>query len=372
MRTGPPTGARPVPARLVPTPPGAAAWPCWWLHVAAVRERSGEGEEGAEGGGEAELAALLLLLCAARHGALRLAPSRHKPCKTTTSKNPAAHPTLNPHNHGWIRGRQGWEKLLTGGVRGAGTPPTAAPRSARGWEPPRPPRCRFLSPHPGRVHRETPVSKKAPEGNRESEKEARRWGAGELGAAPGPAAGGGGAACKPHAPHSRSPPWGNRGAEGAAPHPRPPQRCGRDDTNSSRSTLFLQEPTSPSAGRTASIAAPTRTRHWDRLRPRTRTASRRVSPRPRPRALPGFPSACQRCQRAEVEDDGSRGRRKGVGRERVAIFPPPPVYFLAADKGGSACRPGGHGTPVGQPLRGFGWPLPPHTDGCFDSVERLT
>lgn len=371
MRTGPPTGARPVPARLVPTPPGAAAWPCWWLHVAAVRERSGEGEEGAEGGGEAELAALLLLLCAARHGALRLAPSRHKPCKTTTSKNPAAHPTLNPHNHGWIRGRQGWEKLLTGGVRGAGTPPHSctAQRTGLGAPPASPVPFPLPAPWacaPGNTGEQKSSGRKQRKRERSAQVGSRR-----ARGRPRPGSWGGGAACKPHAPHSRSPPWGNRGAEGAAPHPRPPQRCGRDDTNSSRSTLFLQEPTSPSAGRTASIAAPTRTRHWDRLRPRTRTASRSVTatsaPRPArfPLRLPAMPAG-------RGGGRWKQGAKEGCGEGEGGYFSSPPVYFLAADKGGSACRPGGHGTPVGQPLRGFGWPLPPHTDGCFDSVERLT
>lgn len=66
----------------------------------------------------------------------------------------------------------------------------------------------------------------------------------------------------------------------------------------------------------------------------------------------------------------AEGEGKRCAGEGVIICSP--VYLLAADKGGSACRPGGRGTPVGQPLRGSGWPLPPHTDGCFDSVERLT
>lgn len=223
MRTGPPTGARPVPARLVPTPPGAAAWPCWWLHVAAVRERSGEGEEGAEGGGEAELAALLLLLCAARHGALRLAPSRHKPCKTTTSKNPAAHPTLNPHNHGWIRGRQGWEKLLTGGVRGAGTPPPQLYRAAHGAESPPASPVPFPLPAPWACAPGNTGEQKSSGRKQRKRERSAQVGSRRARGRPRPGSGGGGRCLQTARAPQPLPPVGKprRGGGGSAPPPSP-------------------------------------------------------------------------------------------------------------------------------------------------------
>lgn len=342
MRTGPPTGARPVPTRLVPTPPGAAAWPCWWLHVAAVRERSGEGEEGAEGGGEAELAALLLLLCAARHGALRLAPSRHKPCKTTTSKNPAAHPTLNPHNHGWIRGRQGWEKLLTGGVRGAGTPPHSctAQRTGLGAPPASPVPFPLPAPWacaPGNTGEQKSSGRKQRKRERSAQVGSRR-----ARGRPRPGSGGGGALPANRTRPTAAPPRGETEARrGRLRTPALPSAVAGMTPTPPAPPCSCRNPRAPAPG--APPASPLPPAHGtgigSGLAPAPRPA---VSPRPRPRALPGFPSACQRCQRAEVEDDGSRGRRKGVGRERVAIFPPPPFIFLLRTK--VALRAGREGT----------------------------
>lgn len=201
MRTGPPVGAHPAPTRLVSAPPRAAAWPCWWLHVAAVRERR------EEGGGEAELAALLLLLCAARHHALRLAPwQNHRLQKPHCSPHVSS---PRPRLDEWAAGLG---EAPYGGVRGAGTPPTPHSCSVQSWEPPRPPWCRFLSPHAGCVRRETPVSKKAPEGNRESEK--KRAGGEQESSGPPPARGGLGALPANRTRLPAAPPVGETEARG--------------------------------------------------------------------------------------------------------------------------------------------------------------
>lgn len=343
MRTGPPTGARPVPARLVPTPPGAAAWPCWWLHVAAVRERSGEGEEGAEGGGEAELAALLLLLCAARHGALRLAPSRHKPCKTTTSKNPAAHPTLNPHNHGWIRGRQGWEKLLTGGVRGAGTPPHSctAQRTGLGAPPASPVPFPLPAPWacaPGNTGEQKSSGRKQRKRERSAQVGSRR-----ARGRPRPGSGGGGALPANRTRPTAAPPRGETEARrGRLRTPALPSAVAGMTPTPPAPPCSCRNPRAPAPG--APPASPLPPAHGTGI-------GSGLAPAPRPAECHRDlgPAPCQVSPPLASDASGQRWRTMEAGGEgRVwggrgwLFFLPPPFIFLLRTK--VALRAGREGT----------------------------
>lgn len=201
-----------------------------------------------------------------------------------------------------------------------------------------------------------------------------------------------------------------------APHPpsrggkRSPPAAAWDDTSSpasSRSTLFLQEPRSPDSGQAASaslLPAPPALPPLPAPRaPGANSGPRHPHPQlslrrpPSPGAhLPvacqgdlgavprpvraKFPGARRRCQRQSW--GGRMGWAGGI------FFPPLFIYslggvFFSLPETKAACAvsrgvrrvpavpgPGGDAGPAAPGA--LGGRFPPHTDGCFDSVERLT
>lgn len=165
-------------------------------------------------------------------------------------------------------------------------------------------------------------------------------------------------------------------------------RRGRDDTSSpssSRSTLFLQEPGSPGSGRAArasllpappALPAPALAPRPCPVHAGTHTFPPRVRAtleRCRGRSVPNFPAM-------PTAQPGVTDRQEGG-------FFSPFIYSLGAFfpfletkagcvprrrvRGGPAVPgPSGEAGPAAPGALGGRFPL--HTDGCFDSVERLT